>query len=133
MSCRVLKSREFLLEWGIFRTKLGKKGGYFACGSGLYKAPAKCQLIEYEILCQTKFISIQHKFTIKKSTFLLISKVDFVFCPNNARRFPGALCVTELVNKWCIIHVIWLRKLGTLYTLLGQEICVCNLYFIMTF
>ena len=32
---------KFLLEWGIFKTKLGKKRGYFAWGSGLYKAPAK--------------------------------------------------------------------------------------------
>ena len=39
MSSKVLIS--FLFEWGIFRTKLGKKEGYFVWGSGLYKASAK--------------------------------------------------------------------------------------------
>ena len=32
---------EFLLEWGIFRAKLGGKGVYFAWGSGSNKASAK--------------------------------------------------------------------------------------------
>ena len=36
-------------KWGIFRTKLGKKGGYFAWGSGLYKASAKKAFLALKI------------------------------------------------------------------------------------
>ena len=38
--------------WGIFRTKLGKKGSYFAWGSSLYKVSAKNVFFAQESVCQ---------------------------------------------------------------------------------